>query len=95
MYTLGNFSSKIELCIEWGLVKFIGYFINDISNFIEDSTNFFKIIENKDNVFEKIQILKAIIKPKSILKENDYDKILEYSIEVFCNNFDFQIKKLI
>lgn len=98
MCTLHNFPSKIEHCIEWGLAKFNDYFITNISNlkkYLEEPNDFFRIIENEDNESEQIQILKNIIKLISFLKENNYDKIIEYAIDTFCFNFDFQIQKLI
>ena len=96
--TLHNFPSKIEHCIEWGLAKFNDYFITNISNlkkYFDDPDDFFRIIGNEANENEQIDILKTIIKLKSILKENNYNKIIEYAIEIFCFNFNFQIKKLI
>ena len=97
MCTLRNFPSKIEHCIEWGLSKFNDYFIINITNlkkFIDNPNDFYKNIKNEDRV-EKSEILKSIIKLKSILKENNYDKIIEYAIEIFYNNFYFKIKDLI
>ena len=96
--TLHNFPSKIEHCIEWGLAKFNDYFITNISNlkkYFDDPDDFFRIIGNEESENEQIDILNTIIKLKSILKENDYNKIIEYAIEIFCFNFNFQIKKLI
>jgi len=96
--TLRNFPSKIEHCIEWGLSKFNDYFINEISNFkkyIEEQDKFFTDLERAETDADKIEILKSTIQLKKILKENSYDKIIEYSIEIFCNDFDFQIQKLI
>ena len=98
MCTLHNFASKIEYYIEWGLAKFNDYLITNITNlkkYLEAPNDFFRIIENEDIEREEIQILKSIIKLKSFLKENDYDKIIEYAIDIFCFNYDFQIQKLI
>lgn len=96
--TLRNFPSRIEHCIEWGLHKFNDFFnspIEDLKKFLENKENFFKYLENEEMSSAIIYKLKHILKLLEIINENNFDKIIEEAIEIYCEYFIFQIKKLI
>jgi ubiquitin-activating enzyme E1 len=98
MCTLRNFPSKIEHCIEWGLNKFNDFFISpveDLKKFLENKEEFFNYIEKEDTSDIIINKMKEIKKLLEIIIEDSFDKIIKNGIEVYFENYIFQIKKLI
>ena len=98
MCTLRNFPSKIEHCIEWGLNKFNIFFtspVEDLKKFFENKNEFFNIIQNEESTDLMIKKMKEIKKLLEIIIENNFDKIIQNAIEIFYEEFNFQIQKLI
>ena len=96
--TLRNFPSKIEHCIEWGLNQFNELFTNrieDLKRFLENKDEYFNYIEKEDTSAMIISKMKKIKKLLNIIEENNYDKIIEEAIQIFYENYIFQIQKLI
>ena len=96
--TLRNFPSKIEHCIEWGLNQFNELFTNpveDLKKFLENKDEYFNYIEKEDTSAMIISKMKKIKNLLEIIEENKFDKIIEEAIEIFYENYIFQIQKLI
>ena len=98
MCTLRNFPSLITHCIEWARSIFNDYF----TNIVTDVKNYFLNFDNfKDNTFkegtssqnlEKIIIIKDHI--EFILSQN-FDKVIEYAVKKYTENFDYNIQQLL
>ena len=98
MCTLRNFPSKIEHCIEWSLEKFNEFFtssIEDLRTFLINKENFFNFIQNEETSTGMIYKMKRIKSLLEIIIENNFEKIIKESIEIYYELFIFQIKKLI
>lgn len=98
MCTLRNFPSKIEHCIEWGLNKFNIFFtspVEDLKKFFENKNEFFNIIQNEETTDVMIKKMKQIKKLLEIINGNNFDKIIQNAVEIFYEEFNFQIQKLI
>ena len=98
MCTLRNFPSKIEHCIEWGLIKFNDFFtspVEDLKKFLENKEEFFNFIKNEETSTVMINKMKEIKKLLEIITENNFDKIIEEAIENYYEQYIFHIKKLI
>ena len=96
--TLRHFPSTITHCIEWSRIIFNDYFIanvNDIKNYFSDfdlSQNKIKNEGSSTQNLEKLLELKIIIE---IIIHNDYDKLIEYEVKKYIDNFDWCIQQLL
>ena len=98
MCTLRNFPSRIEHCIEWGLSKFNDYFTSPVENlkkFLEDKEEFYNSIQNEETTTETINKMKEIKRLIEYISENKFENIIKEAIDIFCELYNHQIKKLI
>ena len=98
MHNLKFFPSTINHCIEWSRNLFDDYFVltvNDIKNYFTDFEVFKETIKKDGNatqILEKLLDEKLII---DIILKKDLDKLIEYAIKKYIDNFDFGIQKLL
>ena len=98
MCTLRHFPSQIEHCIEWSKELFNDCFIstiNDIKNYFTDFELF------KDNIKKEgssTQILEKLEEEKKIINfvlNNDFDKVIQFALKKYTDNFDWKIQQLL
>ena len=98
--TLRNFPSLIQHCIIWARDSFGGYFgknIEDLKKFLD---NYYKYKENNqkegNSIFQlnmdKLKLLKNFI---YMIINKDINKICEYAINTYTDNFDHTIQLLL
>ena len=98
MCTLRHFPSLITHCIEWSRDVFNEYFIstvNDIKNYF---TNFDDFKENLKKEGSSTQNLEKLLEEKNIINfviSNDFDKVIEYAVKKYTDNFDWRIQQLL
>ena len=98
MCTLRHFPSIITHCIEWSRDVFNEYFIsivNDIKNYF---TNFETFKDTLKKEGSATQNLEKLLEEKIIIEfliNNDYDKLIEYAVKKYTDNFDFRIQQLL
>ena len=98
MCTLRHFPSIITHCIEWSRDVFNDYFVstvNDIKNYFTDFELFKKNIQSEGSPTQNLEKLleeKIIIE---ILINNDFDKLIEYAVKKYTDNFDWRIQQLL
>ena len=96
--TLRHFPSLIEHCIAWSRDSFGGYFGNNISNVKEFFVDFNKFKENikkegdPQYQLDKLLLLKSHI---DMIVNKDLNKICEYAIKCYTENFDHNIQQLV
>ena len=69
--------------------------IEDLKIFLINKENFFNFIQNEETITVMIYIMKRIKKLLEIIIENNFEKIIKESIDIYYELFIFQIKKLI
>ena len=98
MCTLRHFPAIIEHCIEWSRDVFNDYFIstvNDIKNYF---SNFELFKENIKKEGSSTQNLEKLLEEKIIIElliKNDYNKLIEYAVKKYTDNFDWRIQQLL
>ena len=98
MCTLRHFPSQISHCIEWSRDIFNDYFIstvNDIKNYF---TNFEEFKENIKKEGSATQNLEKLDEEKKIINfvlNNDFDKVIEFAVKKYTDNFDWRIQQLL
>ena len=98
MCTLRHFPSIITHCIEWSRDIFNAYFIstvNDIKNYF---TNFETFKQNIEKEGSATQNLEKLLEEKIIIEfliNNDYNKLIEYAVKKYTDNFDYRIQQLL
>ena len=98
MCTLRHFPSQITHCIEWSRDVFNDYFIstvNDIKNYF---TNFQEFKDNIKKEGSATQNLEKLNEEKFIINfviNNDIDKVIEYAVRKYTDNFDWRIRQLL
>ena len=98
MCTLRHFPSIITHCIEWSRDVFNAYFIstvNDIKNYFTNFETFKKNIEKEGSA---TQNLEKLLEEKIIIEfliNNDYNKLIEYAVKKYTDNFDYRIQQLL
>ena len=96
--TLRHFPSLIEHCIEWSRDSFGGYFsiiINDVKTFFVDYNKFKEDIKREGTPqyqLEKLKLLKLHI---DIIVNKDFNKLCEYAVKCYTDNFDHNIQQLL
>lgn len=96
--TLRNFPSKIEHCIEWALSKFIDFFtipVEDLHKFLEDKEAFYALVQKGEITSVNINKLKEIKNLLQLIEENSFEKILKQAVEIFYNNYEYNIHILL
>ena len=92
--TLRYFPSRIEHCIEWARDAFEGYF----SLYINDTKKFFvNNKELKEMFYESKEInrLEAVKEYIFFIVNKNLEQLVEYSMKIYSNNFDFNIQSLL
>ena len=92
--TLRLFPSKIEHCIEWANNLFSDYFvfiIRDIVRFLKDKTSFIQSFKEAGTL-ERLELLKNNI---DFIMCKKLEKIVEYAMIAYTNNFDYNIRSLL
>ena len=98
MCTLRHFPSQISHCIEWSRDVFNDYFIstvNDIKNYF---TNFDEFKENIKKEGSSTQNLEKLGEERKIIDfvlNNDFDKVIEFAVKKYTDNFDWRIQQLL
>ena len=98
MCTLRHFPSIITHCIEWSMHVFNDYFIstvNDIKNYFTDFEVFKEKIKKEGSA---TQNLEKLLEEKIIIEfliNNDYNKLIEYAVKKYTDNFDYRIQQLL
>ena len=98
MCTLRHFPSQISHCIEWSRDVFNDYFIttvNDIKNYF---TNFEDFKENIKKEGSATQNLEKLNEEKTIIDfviNDNFDKVIEYAVKKYTDNFDWRIQQLL
>ena len=94
MCTLRLFPSKIEHCIEWARDSFSGCFCNIISDTKEFFCDKNAFIEkyNEGRNFDNLELIKEHI---YFVVNKNLEKIVEYAMNVYTNNFDYNIRSLL
>ena len=98
MCTMHNFPAMIEHCIEWGRDHFNEYFtdvINDAKKLIESPDEFYNDLKKEGNVtlqLTKLSFVKDIV---VLAAENNFDKVIEFAVKQYTENFDYRISQLL
>ena len=98
MCTLRHFPSIITHCIEWSRDVFNDYFVstvNDMKNYFSDFEVFKENIKKDGSATQNLEKLleeKVII---DIILKNDFDKLIEYAVKKYTDNFDWRIQQLL
>ena len=95
--TLKNFPSKIEHCIEWALSMFNDFFtlpVEELKKYLNNKEDFYQYVENEESTSIKISKLKGIKNLLELIKENKYENILKQAVELYNNNYDYNINLL-
>ena len=94
MCTLRLFPSKIEHCIEWARDSFNGYFENIIietKKFFIDKKSFIEKFNEEKNL-ERLTSIKVHI---YFIIHKNLEKFVEYAMNIYTNNFDYNIRSLL
>ena len=97
--TIHAFPSTITHCIEWSRDQFEKYFTNDIKFlkkiFLGNQVNF-KILLMKEGLpIFQLKKLNKISKLIDIYLEEDYEKAIQYAFDIYYENFNENIKKIL
>jgi len=96
--TLSNFPSLIQHCIEWSKDSFYGYFgsiINDVRSFFADYEKFKRNIKIEGSFCSQLKKLNLIKLQIDIIINKDVNKMCEYAIKSYTENFDHKIQQLL
>ncbi len=96
--TLKNFPSKIEHCIEWALSKFNDFFtlpLEELKKYLDSKEDFYVYVQNEEITSIQISKLKGIKNLLELIKENNFEKILKQAVEIYNNNYDYNIELLL
>ena len=98
MCTMHNFPAMIEHCIEWGRDHFNEYFtdvINDAKNLIENKEKYFADLKKEGNTTLQLTKLKFIKEHVVLAAEQNIDKVIEFAVMQYTENFVYRIKQLL
>jgi ubiquitin-activating enzyme E1 len=96
--TLSNFPSLIQHCIEWSKDSFYGYFgsiINDVRSFFADYEKFKRNIKSEGGFSSQLKKLNIMKLQIDIIINKDVNKMCEYAIKSYTENFDHRIRQLL
>ena len=94
MYTLRNFHTLINHCIEWARDNFDGYFVNimkELKKFREIKEEYFKQSEKFHNYYEKIYDIKKVIEYTKFIINKNYDDCIEIAFNEYFKTFNNNI----
>ena len=98
MCTLRHFPSIITHCIEWSRDVFNEYFISNINDIKKYFTDFNEFKESIKKEGSSTQNLEKLLEIKNIINfviNNDIDKVIEYAVKKYTDNFDWRIQQLL
>ena len=98
MCTMHNFPSMIEHCIEWGRDHFNEYFtdvVADAKKLVENPDDFYKELKKEGNTTLQLQKLKTIKDIVVLEAENSFDKVIEYAVMQYTENYYYRISQLL
>ena len=96
--TIHLFPFCIEHCIEWGRDHFDKYFVdivNETKKFLENRENFYFNLKREGNTTFQLTKLKLIKQHVILATEKNIDKIIEFSVMQYTENFDHGIRQLL
>ena len=96
--TLRHFPSLIQHCIEWSKDNFFGYFgniIREVKRFFQDFNLFKENLKKEGSPKYQLEKLKLLKKHIDMIVNRDLNKICEYAIESYTENFDHKIQQLL
>ena len=98
MCTMHNFPSMIEHCIEWGRDHFNEYFtdvIADAKKLVENPELFYTDLKKEGNTTLQLQKLKTIKDIVILESEHSFDKVIEYAVMQYTENYNYRIEQLL
>ena len=98
MCTLRHFPSQITHCIEWSRDVFNDYFIstvNDMKNYFTNFNEYKETIKTEGSATQNIEKLNDQKKIINFVINNDFDKVIEYAVMKYTDNFDWRIQQLL
>ena len=98
MCTLRHFPSQITHCIEWSRDVFNDYFIttvNDIKNFFTNFEDFKENIKKEGSATQNLEKLGEEKKIIDFVINNDFNKVIEFAVKKYTDNFDWRIRQLL
>jgi len=96
--TMHNFPAMIEHCIEWGRDHFNEYFtdvINDAKRLLEDKEKFYSDLKKEGNTTLQLTKLKFIKSHVVLAAEQNIDKVIEFAVMQYTENFQYRIQQLL
>ena len=96
--TMHNFPAMIEHCIEWGRDHFNEYFtdvINDAKKLLEDKDKFYSDLKKEGNTTLQLTKLKNIKEHVVLAAEQNIDKVIEFAVMQYTENFQYRIQQLL
>ena len=98
MCTLRHFPSQITHCIEWSRDVFNDYFISTVNDMKNYFTNFEVYKESIKKEGSATQNLEKLDEEKTIINfviNNDFNKVIEFAVKKYTDNFDWRIRQLL
>ena len=98
MCTIHNFPAMIEHCIEWSRDHFNEYFtdvIVDAKKLIENPEQFYADLKKEGNTTLQLVKLRNIKKHIVLVDQNSFDKVIEFAVMQYTDNFDHKIRQLL
>jgi ubiquitin-activating enzyme E1 len=98
MCTMHNFPAMIEHCIEWGRDHFNEYFtdvINDAKKLLENKDKFYDDLKKEGNTTLQLTKLKFIKEHVVLAAEKNIDKVIEFAVMQYTENFQYRIQQLL
>ena len=96
--TMHNFPAMIEHCIEWGRDHFNEYFtdvINDAKKLLEDKDKFYSDLKKEGNTTLQLTKLKFIKEHVVLAATQNMDKVIEFAVMQYTENFQYRIQQLL
>ena len=96
--TMHNFPAMIEHCIEWGRDHFNEYFtdvINDAKKLLENKEKFYSDLKKEGNTTLQLTKLKFIKEHIVLAAEQNIDKVIEFAVMQYTENFQYRIQQLL
>ena len=93
-----NFPVWIENCFEYAIYNFKDYFIEvikDTKKFLEDKSQLYSNLRNDGSFDYQLTKLKFIQKHLVLASEQNIDKIIEFAVMKYAENFQYKIQQLL
>ena len=98
MCTMHNFPAMIEHCIEWGRDHFNEYFtdiISDAKQLLENDVKYYENLKKEGNTTMQLTKLKQIKELILLIDSNTFDKVIEFAVMQYTENYVYRIKQLL